>query len=90
MAIGACRNQCLQFVVLAELRAKMLKMEYDFTITVRRHLRTVSTLMQAYHTERSCEECGDLCVRQLVRGVCDIVQAASLNFQYYLTIAHLS
>ena len=77
----------MQFMISAELRAKMLKMQYDFTVAIRRPLRTVSTLMQAYHIARSCEGCGDLCVQQLVRVVRDIGQVASLNFRYDLTIA---
>ena len=47
-------------------------MQYNFTIAVCRPLRTVSTLMQAYRTTRSCEGCGDLCMWRLVLGVCDI------------------
>ena len=90
VAIGACRNWCVQFVISSELQAKTLKMQYDFTIAFCRLLQTVSTLMQAYHTERLCEGCGDLCVRQLVRGVRDIGRAASLNFRYDLTIADQS
>ena len=90
VAIGACRDWCMQFVILAELRAKTLKMQYDFTIAVCRPLRTVSTLMQAYHTARSCEACGDLCVQRLVCGVRGIGRAASLNFRYDLTIAYRS
>ena len=88
--IGACNNRCVRFVISVELRAASLNMQYDFTIAVRRPLRTVSNLMQAYHTSRSCEGCGDFCVRKLVRGVRDIGRAASLNFQYELTIADRS
>ena len=76
----ACRNWCVQFVILAELRAKTLKMQYDLTIAIHRSLRTISTLMQAYHTARLCEGCGDMCVRRLVHVVCDIRRAESLNF----------
>ena len=47
------------------------------TIAVHRTLQTVSTLMQAYRTSRSCEGCGDLCVRRLVREVSDIGLIAS-------------
>ena len=77
----------MQFVISAELRAKTLNIQYDFTIAIRRLLQTVSTLMQAYHTARSCEGCGDLCVQQFVRVVRDIGRAASLNFRYDLKIA---
>ena len=77
----------MQFLISTELRAKTLKMKYNFTIAVRRPLRNVSTLMQTYHTAQSCDGCGDLCVRRLVRGVRDIGRAASLNFRYDLTIA---
>ena len=90
VAIGVCRNWCVQFVILYELQAKTLKILYDFTIAVHRLLQTVSTLMQAYHTTWSCEGCGDLCVQQLVCGVRDIGRAASLNFQYDLTISDRS
>ena len=90
VAIGACRNWCVQFVISAEFQSKTLKMQYDSTIAVRRPLRTILSLMQAYHTARSCEGCGDLCVRRLVHGVHNIGQAASLNFQYDLTIADRS
>ena len=90
VAIGACINWYVQFVISAELRAKMLKMQYDFTIAVRRPLRAFSTLMQDCHTARSCEGCVDLCVQQLVSGVRDIGRAASLNFRYDLTIADRS
>ena len=75
-----CINWCVQFVIFDELQAKTLKMQYDFTIAIRRPLRTVSTLMQASHTARSCEGCGNMCVRQFVRVVRDIGRAASLNF----------
>ena len=88
--IGACRNRCVQFVISSELRKKTLKMQYKFTIVVRRPLQTVSTLMQAYHTAQSCEGCGDFFVRRLVRGVRDIGRAASLNFRYDLKIADRS
>ena len=47
-------------------------MKYDFTIEVRRPLRTVSNLMQAYLTARSGEGGGGLCVKRLVRGTCGI------------------
>ena len=60
----ACRNWCLNFVISAELRSKTLKVKYNFMVTIHRPLRTVSTLMQAYHTARSCEGCADFCVRQ--------------------------
>ena len=86
----ACRNWCLNFVISAELRSKTLKMQYNFTIAIKRLLRTVSTLMQAYHTERSCEDCSDFCVQRLVRVVCNIGRSASLNFRYDLTIADRS
>ena len=46
-------------------------------ITVCRLLWTVSILMQAYRTSRSCEGCGDLCVRLLVCGIRDIGLIAS-------------
>ena len=49
----------------------------SLTITVHRPLQTVSTFMQAYRTSRSCEVCGDFCVRRLVRGVRDIGLIAS-------------
>ena len=49
----------------------------SLTITVCRPLWTVSTLMQAYPTSRSCEGCGDLCVRRLVRGFREIGLIAS-------------
>ena len=90
MSIGACRNRRMQFVISSELREKTLKMQYDFTIAVRRPLQTASTLMQAYRTARSCEGYGYLCVRRLVHGVCDIGRAASLNFRYELKIADRS
>ena len=77
----ACRNRCVQFVILAELRAKTMTMLYDFTIANLRPLRTVSTLMQAYHTARLCDGCDDLCVQRLVRVVRDIALAAPLNFR---------
>ena len=83
----ACRKRCMHFVISADLRAKMLNMRYDFTITIRRPLQTVSTLMQDYHTAWSCEGCGDLCVRKLVHEVHGIGRAESLNFRYDLTIA---
>ena len=72
VAIGVCSNQCVRFVISVELRAAYFKMQYNFTIEVRRPLLTVSTLMQAYCTARLCEGCGDLRVRKLVRGVRDI------------------
>ena len=75
----ACRNLCVQFVISAELRAKTFNMQYDFTISICRPLQTVLTLMQACHTARLCEGCGDLCVRRFVRVFCD--------FRYELTIA---
>ena len=72
VAIGVCSNWCVRFVISVELRTSLLNMQYDFKIVVRRPLQTVSTLMQAYCTARLCEGCGDVCVRRLVRGVCDI------------------
>ena len=72
VAIGVCSNWCVRFMILAELRANMLNMQYNFTIAVCRPLQTVSNLIQAYRTARSCEGCGDFCVRRLVCGVRDI------------------
>ena len=77
-------------MISAELRAKTLNMQYDFTIEICRPLQTVSTLMQVYHTARSCEGRGYLCVQRLVRVVRDIGQAASLKFRYDLMIADRS
>ena len=62
VAIGPCSNWCVRFVISSELQAKTLNMKYNFAIAVRRPLRTVSTLMQAYRIARSCEGCGDLCM----------------------------
>ena len=81
VAIGACSNRCVRCVLSAELRAKTLNMQYDFTISVHRPLWTVLTLMQAYRKARLCEGCGDFCVRRLVRGVCDIGWIASSVFE---------
>ena len=45
VAIGACSNWCVHFVIPDEMQAKMLNMQYDFTIAVHRPLRTVLNLM---------------------------------------------
>ena len=49
----------------------------SLTIAVLRPLQTISTLMQAYRISWLCEGCGNLCMRQLVRGVRDIGLIAS-------------
>ena len=60
---------CLCLPCLPRPLRLFLNISLSLTIAVRRPLWTVSTLMQAYRTARSCEGCGNLCVRKLVCGV---------------------
>ena len=88
VAIGVCGNRCVRFVILVELQALLLNMKYDFTIAFQRPLRTVSTLMQAYHMEQSRAGCGIGTCGNWYVGFLILVelQAESLNLRYDLMI----